>query len=80
MLQAGGWPLATPLGPDMMAPSPLARDGIWPTGDGAAGLEIVERIPLVSEPNDSNRRYLETKRAKMGHFLVLDEQDVPDAA
>jgi len=44
------------------------------------GLEIVERIPLVSEPNDSNRRYLETKRAKMGHFLVLDEQDVPDAA
>lgn len=44
MLQAGGWPLATPLGPDMMAPSPLARDGIWPTGDGAAGLEIVERM------------------------------------
>jgi len=44
------------------------------------GLEIVERIPLISEPNDSNRHYLETKRAKMGHFLVLDEQDVPEAA
>jgi len=44
----------------------------------------VDRIPLISEPNDSNRRYLETKRTKMGHFLVLDdsgkidEQDVPE--
>ena len=44
------------------------------------GLEIVARIPLVSEPNETNRRYLETKRTKMGHFLVLDEQDVPEAA
>jgi len=44
MLQAGVWPLATPLGPDVMAPPPLARDGIWPTGDGAAGLDIVERM------------------------------------
>ena len=44
------------------------------------GLEIVDRIPLVSEPNADNRRYLETKRTKMGHFLVLDEQDAPEAA
>ena len=44
MLQAGVWPLAAPLGPDVMAPPPLARDGIWPTGDGAAGLQIVERM------------------------------------
>jgi len=44
------------------------------------GLEIVDRIPLISEPNDDNRRYLETKRSKMGHFLVLDEQDAPEAA
>jgi len=43
-------------------------------------LEIVDRIPLVSEPNASNRRYLETKRSKMGHFLVIDEQDAPEAA
>ncbi len=43
------------------------------------GLEIGERVPLVSEPNDSNRRYLDTKRTKMGHFLVLDEQDAPEA-
>ena len=42
MLQAGVWPLAAPLGPDLMAPGPIARDGIWPTGDGAASLAIVE--------------------------------------
>lgn len=33
------------------------------------GLEIVDRIPLVTPANDSNRRYLETKREKMGHFF-----------
>jgi 3,4-dihydroxy 2-butanone 4-phosphate synthase/GTP cyclohydrolase II len=33
------------------------------------GLEIVDRVPLVVSPNDNNRRYLETKRDKMGHIL-----------
>ncbi len=42
MVQVGAWPLAAPLGPDLMAPGPLARDGIWPTGEGAASLAIVE--------------------------------------
>jgi SnoaL-like domain len=42
MIQAGVWPLAAPTGPDVMAPSPIGRDGIWPTGDGAASLAIVE--------------------------------------
>ena len=42
MLQAGVWPLAAPLGPDLMAPGPIAGDGIWPGGDGAASLAIVE--------------------------------------
>ena len=42
MLQVGVWPLAAPLGPDVMAPGPVARNGIWPTGDGAASLAIVE--------------------------------------
>lgn len=32
-------------------------------------LEIVERVPLVIEPNCMNRRYLETKQDKMGHLL-----------
>ncbi len=35
------------------------------------GLEIIENLPLVVEPNKHNRFYLETKRDKMGHFLNL---------
>ncbi len=35
-------------------------------------LEIVERVPLVCQPNADNSRYLNTKREKMGH--VLDEK------
>ena len=37
------------------------------------GLEIVERVPLQAKPNPFNRRYLETKRSKLGH-LLLDEE------
>jgi 3,4-dihydroxy 2-butanone 4-phosphate synthase/GTP cyclohydrolase II len=33
------------------------------------GLELVERVPLVDEPGDFNRRYLETKKARMGHLI-----------
>jgi len=36
------------------------------------GLDIVETVPIVCEPNPYNQRYLETKRTKMGHLL-----DVP---
>jgi 3,4-dihydroxy 2-butanone 4-phosphate synthase/GTP cyclohydrolase II len=32
-------------------------------------LEIVERVPLVVEPTGASRRYLETKRDKLGHML-----------
>lgn len=42
MLQAGVWPLAKPLGPDLMAPPPTGGGGLWPQGDGAASLAIVE--------------------------------------
>lgn len=42
MLQADVWPLAAPLGPNIMAPPPLGGGGIWPDGDGAASLAIVE--------------------------------------
>jgi 3,4-dihydroxy 2-butanone 4-phosphate synthase/GTP cyclohydrolase II len=31
------------------------------------GLEIVENIPIIIEPNKHNAKYLETKRDKMGH-------------
>jgi 3,4-dihydroxy 2-butanone 4-phosphate synthase/GTP cyclohydrolase II len=33
------------------------------------GLEIVERVSIVCEPGDDNRRYLETKRDKLGHLI-----------
>jgi 3,4-dihydroxy 2-butanone 4-phosphate synthase/GTP cyclohydrolase II len=33
------------------------------------GLEIVEQIPIKAPANPHNRKYLETKREKMGHLL-----------
>ena len=32
-------------------------------------LEIVERVPLVVKPTDASRKYLETKRDKLGHLI-----------
>jgi len=32
-------------------------------------IQIVERVPLVCEPNELNARYLDTKRRKLGHLL-----------
>jgi len=34
------------------------------------GLEIVERVPLVSSPTQDNLEYLRTKRDKLGHLLA----------
>jgi 3,4-dihydroxy 2-butanone 4-phosphate synthase/GTP cyclohydrolase II len=34
------------------------------------GLEIVERVPLVTDPNEINRGYLDVKRDKLGHLLT----------
>ncbi|MBP3689354.1 MAG: bifunctional 3,4-dihydroxy-2-butanone-4-phosphate synthase/GTP cyclohydrolase II [Bacteroidaceae bacterium] len=33
------------------------------------GLEIVENVPVVIEPNKYNKRYLDTKKLRMGHKL-----------
>jgi len=33
------------------------------------GMEIIERVPIRSEPNKDNARYLSTKKKKMGHLL-----------
>lgn len=33
------------------------------------GLEIVERVPIEMEPKLQNRRYLKTKKEKLGHLL-----------
>lgn len=35
------------------------------------GLDIVERVPLVVPPNPHNRRYLRTKREKLGHLFHI---------
>jgi len=40
-------------------------------GLGGYGLEIVERIPIVVQPNGINDHYLRTKQEKMGHLLDL---------
>ena len=35
------------------------------------GFEVVERIPIEVPPRESNRGYLATKRAKLGHLLTV---------
>jgi 3,4-dihydroxy 2-butanone 4-phosphate synthase/GTP cyclohydrolase II len=41
------------------------------TGLEGFGLAITERVSLPTVVTDENRRYLETKRERMGHLLVL---------
>ena len=33
------------------------------------GLEIVERVPIITEPKEENKQYLQTKKEKLGHLL-----------
>ena len=33
------------------------------------GLNIVERVPILIKPNKTNKRYLKTKKEKLGHYL-----------
>ena len=33
------------------------------------GLSVVERVPLKIEHNDKNKKYLDTKKEKLGHWL-----------
>ena len=35
----------------------------------AFGLEIVEQVPIIASVTEENKRYLETKRTRMGHLL-----------
>jgi 3,4-dihydroxy 2-butanone 4-phosphate synthase/GTP cyclohydrolase II len=51
----------------LMTNNPAKRAGIE-----GYGLEIVGRYAVEIEANDSNRRYLSTKRDKMGHILTPD--------
>lgn len=38
------------------------------------GLEIVDNIPIEIVPNQHNKKYLETKRDKMGHNILKNEE------
>jgi 3,4-dihydroxy 2-butanone 4-phosphate synthase/GTP cyclohydrolase II len=35
------------------------------------GLKVVERVAVEVPPREANRRYLDTKRSKFGHFLAM---------
>lgn len=37
------------------------------------GLKVAERIPLETVPRDANRKYLETKRDKLGHLILRND-------
>jgi 3,4-dihydroxy 2-butanone 4-phosphate synthase/GTP cyclohydrolase II len=39
----------------------------------AYGLKVVETVPIIASLNPYNRRYLETKKKKMGHLLEMNE-------
>ncbi|MBD5359316.1 MAG: bifunctional 3,4-dihydroxy-2-butanone-4-phosphate synthase/GTP cyclohydrolase II [Bacteroides sp.] len=53
----------------LMSNNPTKRVGLQ-----GYGLEIVETLPIEVAPNDYNRRYLQTKRTRMGHTLSLPEK------
>jgi 3,4-dihydroxy 2-butanone 4-phosphate synthase/GTP cyclohydrolase II len=36
------------------------------------GLEVVERVPIQMEENESNSNYLHTKQEKLGHLLEFE--------
>jgi 3,4-dihydroxy 2-butanone 4-phosphate synthase/GTP cyclohydrolase II len=48
----------------LLTNNPVKRAGLE-----GYGLDIVERVPLQSDPNPENIRYLETKKEKLGHIL-----------
>lgn len=37
------------------------------------GLELVDQVPLETDPNPNNIKYLRTKRAKLGHLLTAED-------
>jgi 3,4-dihydroxy 2-butanone 4-phosphate synthase/GTP cyclohydrolase II len=49
----------------LISNNPVKRAGLL-----GYGLEIVDTIPIEIKPNQHNKRYLETKRDKMGHTIL----------
>ncbi|MDP4266419.1 MAG: bifunctional 3,4-dihydroxy-2-butanone-4-phosphate synthase/GTP cyclohydrolase II [Bacteroidota bacterium] len=50
----------------------ISNNPIKKTGLAGYGIEIIENVPIIVEPNVYNKRYLKTKQEKMGHKLNLD--------
>jgi 3,4-dihydroxy 2-butanone 4-phosphate synthase/GTP cyclohydrolase II len=48
----------------LMSNNPAKRAGLL-----ACGLDVVEQVPLVTDPTPDNAHYLETKRTRLGHIL-----------
>jgi 3,4-dihydroxy 2-butanone 4-phosphate synthase/GTP cyclohydrolase II len=44
----------------------------------AYGLTVVEQVPIEANPNPHNLRYLETKRDRMGHSILLERASAED--
>jgi 3,4-dihydroxy 2-butanone 4-phosphate synthase/GTP cyclohydrolase II len=49
----------------LLTNNPAKIDGL-----SSYGIDVIERAPLQVEPDDTNRRYLDTKRVKLGHLLA----------
>jgi 3,4-dihydroxy 2-butanone 4-phosphate synthase/GTP cyclohydrolase II len=39
------------------------------------GLTITEQLPITTQPNPHNRRYLQTKQKKLGHLMTVPDAD-----
>jgi 3,4-dihydroxy 2-butanone 4-phosphate synthase/GTP cyclohydrolase II len=50
----------------LLTNNPAKRSGLE-----GYGLEVVERVSIMATPNPHNRRYLETKRDKLGHLIDM---------
>ncbi|MGN0224263.1 MAG: bifunctional 3,4-dihydroxy-2-butanone-4-phosphate synthase/GTP cyclohydrolase II [Muribaculaceae bacterium] len=48
----------------LMTNNPVKRKGLE-----GFGLEVVENVPIEIQPNQYNRRYMQTKKQRMGHTL-----------
>ncbi|WCJ41175.1 Riboflavin biosynthesis protein RibBA [Euphorbia peplus] len=47
------------------------------TGLKGYGLAVIGRVPILTPITEENKRYLETKRTKMGHLYASDIQSPP---
>lgn len=52
----------------------LTNNPVKRVGLEAYGLEIVENVPIEIQPNEYDRRYLLTKKERMGHKLHIGEE------